>query len=124
MDRSLLVLSLSFLFSPACREDEVCEDRLDNDCNGSCECPAEERCRQFSSKIGLSGSNACFSRCTQQSDCPESTSCIEIRSGAALEPTIVGQCWPTCASTNECRGSTSCQQTKFYLGGADTRACF
>jgi hypothetical protein len=102
----------------------VCEDRLDNDCNRSCQCPADHFCLQFSSKIGLLGSNSCSKTCTQQSDCPESTSCIEVSSGTALERTIEGQCWPTCEKAIDCRGETSCRETKLYLGGADVRACF
>jgi hypothetical protein len=124
MYRLLFALSLSVLLASACREDPVCEDRLDNDCNGSCQCPADHFCIQFSSIVGNLGSNSCSKKCTQQSDCPESTRCIEVSSGTALERTIEGECWPTCASVNDCRGETDCQQTKLYLGGADIRACF
>jgi hypothetical protein len=122
----LLMLSLlsSILLAAACREDPVCKDRLDNDCNRSCQCPAGEYCLEYGSILGDRGSNSCSKDCTQQSDCPDSTSCVEISSGGTLERTIEGQCWPTCTKATDCRGETDCSETKLYPGGPDIRACF
>ena len=122
--RRHIQLVLFALLASACGRDPVCEDVLDNDCNHGCRCPADHYCIGYSSIVGNPGSNTCTKACTQQTQCPADTRCVEVRIGDALNSKIEGECWPDCTADKRCRGSTTCQPTKLYLGGAPLFACF
>jgi hypothetical protein len=123
--RIFLLLPLVTIVALGCGHDTpVCEDVLDNDCNGSCHCPTGHFCIEFSSIAGIYGTNSCSKACTQQSDCPADTHCVEVNYGNSYAPEVHGECWPECAAGRLCRGSTNCHDTQLYLGGAAIQACY
>jgi hypothetical protein len=126
MRNFFLLLPLVTIVALGCGHDTpVCEDVLDNDCNGSCHCPTGHECVEFSSIAGIYGTNVCSKSCTQQSDCPADTYCVEATYEITVPPPEVhGECWPECDANRQCRGSTWCHNTKLYLGGAPIPACY
>jgi hypothetical protein len=116
-------LLLSSLASGCGQATSTCESLWDNDCNSGCRCPDDLKCRIYSDGLESRGRNACFKYCSQSSDCPESTYCVDVSVQGPSGVEVKGQCWPECKD-NQCPVGTSCSDTQLHADARAIRACY